>query len=280
MKREDRNKVKTGTEILNPEKLNQSADNHERHISGSINVRGEIETKRPPDLVKEHATERKEDAAHAKKKFVVECVTAFLILVYTGLTLCSLSVTRTAIRVDKRAWADVREDMQNPLNFPDNSAVHTPIHISNVGKTPAWKVEVLVEIGVLPKDIIPDFSLDPLHSKTNKTGATGYMFTPAVLMPNAPPVDFDVVAKYNPSKQEVLSTTGPVQLQPQVWTTSLRQDIANGSKYVEVHGRITYDDTFGIHHWLQFCKYTAAESFSFTEAARQCTQWIDADKNQ
>lgn len=75
MKRSDRNKVKTESDQRHSGPDHAEADNHERHISGSINVRGEIETKRPPELTQEHNTERKEDNAHEKKKYRVEIAT-------------------------------------------------------------------------------------------------------------------------------------------------------------------------------------------------------------
>src|ERR1019366_212188 len=67
MKRDDRQKVKADVDQRHADPNQTKAADHERHVSGNINVSGEIEAKRPPDLTQEHKTERKEDAAQAAK---------------------------------------------------------------------------------------------------------------------------------------------------------------------------------------------------------------------
>ena len=171
MKRSERNKVKTNPNQQHPDPNHPEGDNHERHISGSINVRGEIETKRPPDLVKEHATERKEDAAHEKKKFVVECITLAVVAIYAGLTAWQGCSTKTAadaaqsaaitadatlksskeqFRTDERPylWAGPKAAFsdtkgQGVIFIPvgnDKVSVNIAVDVVNSGKSPAIEV--------------------------------------------------------------------------------------------------------------------------------------------
>jgi hypothetical protein len=87
MKRSERKQVKADPEQRHPGPHDNPAADNERHISGSINVRGEIEAKRPPDLTKEHNTEREQDKTSERKRFVVEIATLVLVAIYAGLTL-------------------------------------------------------------------------------------------------------------------------------------------------------------------------------------------------
>src|SRR5258708_5737621 len=98
-----RNKVKTQSEQRHPDPNHNKAADHERYISGSVNVRGEIETKRPPDLAQEHNTERKEDNAHEKKKLVVEVATLVIVAIYAGLTAWQGCSTQEAANAAKSA---------------------------------------------------------------------------------------------------------------------------------------------------------------------------------
>ena len=166
MKRSDRNKVKTEPDQRHSVPDHAEADNHERHISGSINVRGEIETKRPPDLTLEHNTERKEDNAHEKKKSRAEIATLVVVAIYAGLTWwqgCSTKkaadAAQTAASTAKQALIDSRVNFAadqrpilwltnqlgepTPFNNPKDSTNGQIIwtwHFTNYGKTPPVEV--------------------------------------------------------------------------------------------------------------------------------------------
>ncbi|MGB8990094.1 MAG: hypothetical protein WCC37_26090 [Candidatus Sulfotelmatobacter sp.] len=100
--------MKAESDKRHPDPNHQEADNYQRHISGSIHVRGEIEAKRPPDLAKEHNTERQEDATHARKTFVVEIITLIVVAIYAGLTAWQGCSTQKAANATTRA-ADTAE---------------------------------------------------------------------------------------------------------------------------------------------------------------------------
>jgi hypothetical protein len=64
----------------------------------NTHVRGEIEVKRAPSLTNEHETERREDTAHARKKFIVEKFTLAFVAVYAGVVLPQLELEKAFFR--------------------------------------------------------------------------------------------------------------------------------------------------------------------------------------
>lgn len=156
MKRSERNKVKTEPQQRHPEPNNQGTDNHERHISGGINVRGEIETKRPPDLAQEHAAERKEDNAQERKKYVVEIITLISVLVVALLTALQACYTREAVNnseiqfhSDQRPILWITNDLGMPVSCGTAGQVCWNWQYQNYGKTPAHEVKFyqFIQIG-------------------------------------------------------------------------------------------------------------------------------------
>ena len=160
MKRSERNKVKTESDQRHSDPHHTEADNHERHISGSINVRGEIETKRPPDLTQEHATERKQDNAREKKKFVLEIGTLVVVGIYAGLTFWQGCINRDLLKVSRDTfnaanrpyvgqdtiatnylWWDekTKTTMQKPVADPQATSVNFQFNIKNFGPVPGSK---------------------------------------------------------------------------------------------------------------------------------------------
>ena len=86
MNRDERKKVKTEGNQEHAAPHADGADKYERHIDGSILVRGGIETNFPPNLIEKHDRERKEDAAQEHNKFVVEIITLVFVIIVAGLT--------------------------------------------------------------------------------------------------------------------------------------------------------------------------------------------------
>jgi hypothetical protein len=143
MKRSDRKNVKTesGQSHANPHQ--NERDNHERHIEGSIHVRGEIEAQRPPNLTQEHNAERKEDNAREKKKYVVEVITLILIAIYALITFFQACLTKRGIDnnaaqflAENRPWLECTPESDvDYLNY-----FRVLVRVQNTGKTPATHV--------------------------------------------------------------------------------------------------------------------------------------------
>jgi hypothetical protein len=89
-------------------------DQNKREISGDIHVRGEVETKFPPDLAKQRKTDRKEDKADAKKRYVVELLTLAAVVIYAGVAGWQGCMTREVITTSKQQF----REQQRPYLWP------------------------------------------------------------------------------------------------------------------------------------------------------------------
>jgi hypothetical protein len=161
MKRSERKNVKTDPDERHAQPNQTGASYNERHISGGINVRGEIEAKRPPDLTQEHRTERNEDQTSSRKKFVVEIATLIVVTIYAGLTFWQACTTQKIANLTKKTY----ETSQRPyigvngiaarFDFRPNDKIRNPkdaiglqfqCEIKNFGPVPgtnfsaSWKI--------------------------------------------------------------------------------------------------------------------------------------------
>jgi hypothetical protein len=161
-----------------------------------------------------------------------------------------------ALKVDQRAWVSVPVPSVFPLNGASIPAV---TQITNTGKTPARRVEGDVVATVLNKGEEPalgDFSIGHPHNRVY-VGA---------IFPGAPiPITITVV-HYGPKMAETI-----------VPDDTLRQDIANGKRFILFYGRITYYDVFGAQHWTQFC---TGSGTAILENLRQCISYNDVDTTE
>lgn len=154
MKRNERNKVKSTPNETHTDPHNEPADDHERHISGSINVRGEIETKRPPNLTEEHNSEREEDTARDQKKYVVEFITLIVLGIYTLATGYQACLTREAINnnthqfeIDQRPYVwDSNATHPEDVRIIAGQKFWMNIFLINFGKSPALKLRGIAKV--------------------------------------------------------------------------------------------------------------------------------------
>jgi len=85
MKRSERNKVKTDADGGHPCPNQGEADKNKRHIDGAINVRGEVEAKFPPDLVKKYDSGQEKSGTREDKKLIVEVLTLIVVAIRSHL---------------------------------------------------------------------------------------------------------------------------------------------------------------------------------------------------
>jgi hypothetical protein len=240
MKRSERNRVKTESDQRHSDQHHTEPDNHEHHISGSIDVRGEIETKRPPDLTLEHKTERKEDNAHEKKKFVAEIATLVVVAIYAALTWwqgCSTKKAADAARdniiqiernvhLDERAWLGVE-------NIPGSAKIGeffgAVVYFKNTGKTPAKNMRFAGQ-------------LDKGQSDPDAAGQCGDALKDTSRWIVAPGSTHSIPAR----------TVGQWPILQKGWQKSLSD---KGQK-IYIYGCVVYDDIFiDKPHWMTFCAW-------------------------
>jgi hypothetical protein len=135
---------------------------------------------------------------------------------------------------------------------------------------PAFDVTGKIVVNVLPVNEDPDLKLtNQLHPGYN------------VSTKELPPHDtqspyFAAFPKY--IKQGEIST-------PIITTPKMREQLKKGTLYIVVHARVTYEDVFGVEHWLQHCSHgLGSESWpgvrlSSVGPTGICGQYNDTDKN-
>jgi hypothetical protein len=253
MKRSERHKVKTESDQRHSDPRQHETDNHERHISGGMNVRGEIETKRPPDLTKEHATERKEDKTSSRNKFIVEILTLIVVAIYAGLTAWQGCSTKTAAKAAKsaaetanrslleanRSWIEMQiaKNWQDTRGVTDRIAQLQKVHelsfelpYTNIGKFPVKDIFFEGNIDVVESDKIVNFDYHRLHNSV----------TLKILFPTRSSDIFaEDILQFPPNTANKL-------------TDSVRRDLLEGNKYLAIYARGRFTDDFGTH-WIQFC---------------------------
>jgi hypothetical protein len=274
MKRDERKNVKTSTNQTHANPHQDEANNHERHISGSINVRGVIEAKRPPDLTEEHNAERKEDKASGKKKFVVEILTLIVLGIYTLATGYQSYLTRTAINNN----SDQFQTEQRPYVWDTGLIPPENVHVApneiatfamkwiNYGKSPAVKVTQRgsVWFGTLKINPMQDVDVffDRLDGKKvnlaeiiRSQGGSPWEIQLAEALQDKPLPVIEVPQNIIPPG------IPPNTREPFGNTTVLRTDdplpnlpeIFNNDRMIVGAGRTEYFDLSGKRYWSDFC---------------------------
>jgi hypothetical protein len=167
-----------------------------------------------------------------------------------------LKESHEALIIDQRAWLSVTF----PANYPlAGTSIPVETQITNSGKTPARVVAGDVVATVLEKGEEPtigDFTVSHPHNR----------LYPTVVFPGAPiPITLAVV-RYGPKAAETI-----------VPDDALRQDIANGKRFIIFYGRIAYYDVFGIQHWTQFC---TGSGIAIQDNLKKCIGYNDVDNNK
>jgi len=173
----------------------------------------------------------------------------------------SADAAKQAMHVDQRAWMNV---FVGQAALEDGSLIKIPVRIINSGKTPAYNVQGVAVINLLKEKDQPDFNY--------RSGHPRYSINTGTAVPNFPnDLSWPVLPKYVPPDKP---------LSPIVTTSAIRKGIQNGSLYIVVHARITYDDVFGTHHWINFCSYAHnAAGLPEKATADTCGPYNDVDKN-
>jgi hypothetical protein len=132
--------------------------------------------------------------------------------------------------LDQRAWMALASVSGAP-NVGEPFRV--TITIRNTGKTPAKKVRIVPVVDPRPDGSPPDF-----EKKVEET-AKSYESGPYGIVSNA------VVPPSATSGSTITASKGPL--------TAAGLETLKGQQRVFVYGKITYEDIFGVSHWVTFC---------------------------
>jgi len=191
-------------------------------------------------------------------KFVAEIVGVIVLIIYTIYTAkmyrvngkaadaatSAATTAETTMRLDQRAWVAVPS--VNGTKPELNQKLVYAVHLVDTGKTPAVKVVVHPGDELLPMSRQPDLSLE------------------------TEPLNLGVLSPGSERTYE----NGPVPNSRKP-TTLTKADLANlKTLRLWVHGKVTYEDVFGVHHWITYCAFLRDDwsGYSF------CQQGNDTDR--
>lgn len=203
----------------------------------------------------------------------------FVLIVYTvftGFMWCAnkqaanaaTSAAKTAaaaLHFDQRAWIVVG---RKTFQWKPNERMIFPGFIVNTGKTPAKHSHSMIRAVFLSKDDIPEFDYSP------GTGHPLVVSEDQLMYPNADnplPIQIPVYKKGTMTHEVVLNN---------------RQNdlaMASGDAYILIYGETTYEDVFGVHHWLHNCDIFPSNNILFpflSKATATCVAYNDIDKNE
>ena len=165
-------------------------------------------------------------------------------------------VAETALQVDTRAWIQ-------PGFYKDNipiivgSAYREPFRFVNVGKTPASDVHIDVVLEFLYNTDTLEFD----YKRQNNLLKTGLMF------PNSPRDETIGASEFGSDGK----------LRAAIVTQSFKDAFENGSAFVFMYGKMTYNDKIG-QHWTTFCNIRSTMIFGMSKAiADKCSAYNQTD---
>jgi hypothetical protein len=190
----------------------------------------------------------------------IEKMTLAMTIFAVAYSLVTLGLYRIAnrelesMKKNERPW--LRVSLQTTLPWmakPDSpptlpqetSPIAFPLHIVNVGKSPA-------------KYVVADFFIESVKNGRqpllNRTKRLSY-FSAGILFPGDP---------------ENLSSS--YTLPQSEW-----EDFAEGRSFLVIYGRASYKDVFQVDHWTNFCSFSGRPGWSYS--AEKCTNDNNTDDN-
>jgi hypothetical protein len=161
----------------------------------------------------------------------------------------SVTAIQRQMRQDQRPWMrfDMGDSKVNPtVSVKVGSSLVVPVRMTNVGKTPAERLQMFFVIEVVPLGKDPHlpkhhFIFDGRRTKPNPLAA--YRIRVGAMFPESH-VD-EMVPRLQIKNGTVVENFLSV---PEA------NDVVNGKAYLAVFGEVSYFDVFGFRHWTKFCK--------------------------
>jgi hypothetical protein len=250
MKRKDRPKL-----LLQPEAVtNQShtdphnTSEHEQkcNVSGSIHVRGEIETHIPDEATKKRDAANEQKEARDKFRLRIEIAGLIFVIIYAGLTGFLVSYTSDQLKEARKVTKLSDENFRRSERAWINTNFVTPVFYIREGEPPLYKFAV------------HNYGQSPALNTaimTHSTGGWRVNWT-------------DIQQEMNnatPDRRSLITVAGGQDIPvagPGVNATGFHlltkeeaAGIENGTIREIVFGKIEYSDIFGASHTTTFCVF-------------------------
>jgi hypothetical protein len=158
---------------------------------------------------------------------------------------------------DERAWIKIEPKQVSPIAVNGQQPLDFPLKISNIGKTPAEKIELGMRLEFA--DTTTGLPNDCRHAIVG-VPCLGNATSWPIFFPNT---DTDITA--------TRVTYGGTDGVKWLVTDSEARAWEEGRMFIVVSGKVEYDDVFKDHHTYDFCFWTAHLAGNY--AAKRCTDY-------
>ena len=225
----------------------------------------------PVEITEYYKTQKNETPSNRAKRFktCLEIGAVVAALAITGLTAYQIHIANMNFAIDERAWLHRVDNSlvcatTGCINVIIGEPISVPVSFTNTGKTAARNIYGEMVVSLTESGKQPDWELAPGHPRNQYGSPIIYPGT------NTIPIPVYAVAK-----------TSDKSPRPIILTADHVAKISSGQLRVILHGRVTYEDIFGTHHWFTFCEYIGAVTAPrpTTDEQRACVSRIDVDSN-
>lgn len=227
-------------------KPHQAGTQHDKcDVTGSIHVRGEIETTVPPDFAKKRDVAEEKQEARDKLRFRVEVTGLVFVIIYAGLTAWqgwssqkatnaaknAADTAHDALVLDERPWVGTNNHLS--VQIVKGSPIKIHLEIQNFGKSPAFNEASFNNVTDRPINVpMPKF----VGYSRSDAGPT------VTLMPNS-------IASVDINTAKPSDNYGESAVLKDIDI----QRLNSGQVQLFLYGSIWYDDTFGKSHRTDYC---------------------------
>ena len=184
---------------------------------------------------------------------------------YVTIAACQWSSTLQIMRADQRAWINIQS---SSVLLVVGKPIVYPLIVANTGKTPARKIDGVFIVEVLDAGDIPSFDY------SNELLRSGWKAN--ALFPIPPTLMEGLVA--------VRQIPGTKTTEPVALSQELLDKYNNGKIWFAIQGKVTYEDVFGVSHWMNICHgQVHGDANGFIQVPQlgivRCAGYNDVDKN-
>jgi hypothetical protein len=173
----------------------------------------------------------------------------------TKATQQSVTDAQLNFRRDERAWMGF-SFVPGTITFTVGKSFFVPTLLINTGKTPAKNVEGNIVVGIFERGKPLDFAYT--------SGHTNYRIAAGTIFPNGSITESFQAIRHGETSAEAIVIDKP-----------LLGELLNSTKLVIVHGKVTYEDIFGVQHWTRYCRVVSNPSL----IPNDCMRYNETDEN-
>lgn len=239
--------AKPGTNKPHPQPDNTGAQHNKRDVTGSIQVRGEIETHIPADLVEKRAAAEEKNDARDKFRLRIEVTGLIFVIIYAGLTALiafesykaatsselAAKISSDQLVLFERPWIAPDLGKEPPIFIGDGKKAHVTwlLWFKNFGTSPALNVRWRVRHKVVETTTV---NYQAWQNELDSLPISADQPAYSVMTGQRIPDDGDFGFVYDPQ---------------------FKSENVTGHRMLVIEGKITFSDSLNSSHLTTFCYF-------------------------